>query len=96
MWLLQLPIAGAFAVTDWRQPSSSDWLWIIIISLTALSAMARPFGIPTTKFQRYLNVISTVALYKRLALTVALIFKHFKGSGYRLMTGCVLHVIVCG
>ncbi|PKF57629.1 EamA family transporter [Alteromonadales bacterium alter-6D02] len=38
MCLLQLPIAGAFAVTDWRQPSSSDWLWIIIISLTALSA----------------------------------------------------------
>ncbi|RXJ71543.1 EamA family transporter [Veronia nyctiphanis] len=38
MCLIQLPIAFIFSLSDWQTPVGTDWLWLVILGVTALSA----------------------------------------------------------
>lgn len=38
MCLIQLPIGFVLSLNEWQTPSGIDWLWLIVIGLTALTA----------------------------------------------------------
>ncbi|MGD8112715.1 DMT family transporter [Vibrio sp. TRT 17S01] len=38
MCAIQLPIGFSFAIFDWQFPNQTQWLWIVVIGLTAMSA----------------------------------------------------------
>ena len=38
MCLIQLPIAGVLMISHWEAPTMAQWGWILIVSMSALSA----------------------------------------------------------
>ncbi|WP_325895458.1 DMT family transporter [Grimontia sp. NTOU-MAR1] len=57
MCLIQLPIGFVFALSDWSTPAGMQWIWLMIVGLTALSA-----HFCMTKAMQYAEVSTVVIL----------------------------------
>ncbi|MFB1034368.1 MAG: EamA family transporter, partial [Sinobacterium sp.] len=64
MCLIQLPIGLILSISDWTWPQPSDWPWLLLVSLSALSA-----HFCLTRAMQYADVTTIVTLdFLRLPL----------------------------
>ena len=97
MSLIQLPIGLVFAFTSWTWPTSLEWGWLVVISLTALSA-----HYCLTKAMQYAEVTMVVTVdFLRLPLIalvgVFLYAEEFEISlilgGALMLTGNLINIV---
>lgn len=90
MCLVQLPIGFVLSITDWIWPETLQWVWLVVVGLTALSAhfcMARAM-----QYAEITRIVTLDFLRLPLIALVGVLFYH-EAFEFSLMMGGLLMLL---